>query len=61
MLVVVVELTPPDLQAVNLEEGGGMWSAPDYAPVPPMDRDHDPLGLASVAENADAEPVNARE
>jgi len=26
-----------------------------YAPVPPMD--HDPLGRAGVAENADAEPV----
>jgi len=50
-----------DLQAVNLEEEGRMWSETDYAPVPPMDCDHDPLGLASMAENTDVEPVNAHE
>lgn len=33
----------------------GVWSALGYAPVFPMD--HDPLGLASRAENADVEPV----
>ena len=62
LLVVVVEFapsTPPNLQAVNLEEGGGMWSALDYAPVLPMD--HDPLGIAGVAGNTDEEPVDARE
>lgn len=47
--------TPPDLQEANLEEEWGVWSVPDYAPALPMD--HDPLGFAGVAENADAEPV----
>jgi len=46
-----------DLQAENLDdcEGGEVWSAPDYALVLLMD--HDPLGLAGMAEIADAEPV----
>jgi len=46
--------TPPTLQAASLEEGG-VWPAPDRAPVLPMD--HDPPGLACVVEDADAEPV----
>ena len=33
--------TPPDLQVANLE--GGLWSAPDCAPVLPMN--HDPMFL----------------
>jgi len=60
VVVVVVEFapsTPPNLQAVNLEEGGGIWSALDNEPVLPMD--HDPLGMAGVAGNTDEEPVDA--
>ena len=45
---------PQRHQEANLE-GWGVWPVPDYAPVFLMD--HDPLGFAGVAENADAEPV----
>jgi len=35
-------LMPPNLQVANLEKGG-LWSAPDYAPVLPMN--YDPMFL----------------